>query len=328
MPQTTDITIPAVDWIDVGLISGVKDGIMHNSGGRIVKLVQSITKPDNNSRNGFNLLPNNTYRFLILKQTTLWAKSNINDNIVTIVPQLGSTKSVSSKVVRQAIPPISTTLFAPALQGATSIDLVSSAGFVAGANFRISENGISDTYTYTVPSSPAGNKISIDAPLSKDYSTAAIVEIIEDNMTSVAGTLTNPVIYSITPPNDEDWKLTSFVIELTHAAAGDNADFGDIPSGLINGVVFRGVTDLGDTVNISNFKTNGDIALISKTFEYHNKSGQGAFGTRGYGEITTGIENPDKLFSSPIDSYEILIQDDITSLTSMIVFFKGIARIG
>ena len=328
MADTIILDVPANTWVDVATLSGSLDGVINNSGSSVLKVFESEIKPDDAVSEGAKINPNQSYTYAALSTTAVWIRSATVSGQMSVFPHAGNVSTINQLLSRRLIPDVSTSPSVPIAQGDTSITLVSSAGFVEGGALRIQEAGIFETYTYTITSPVVGNAITVDAPVGRPYSTAAEVIAVEENIASLAGTIANPVIYSLAVPEGEDWVLTSFVFELSHDTAGDNSTFGDISGGLTNGILFRGVDDIGQVANFVNWKTNGDISLSSETFEYTDKAGPGVFGTRGFGTMVSNIADVGNIGGISVRNVQLVVQDDLTTLPLAKLLFKGVARLG
>jgi len=211
--------------------------------------------------------------------------------------------------------------------GDTDVTVDSVAGFSVGDVIKLEEDvsgvGIQEIGVLTI-TIIAGSVLTFDRPISNDYTTAATIERVVTNM-AVSGTLANPVIFQIDPPLGTIWQFTRILISMTHTAAGDDGKFGGIAA-LTNGVSFRATSAAGRTVTYANWKTNGDMSLDMFDVVYTDKAPAGANGTKGRwtftkAEVVAEIDGD----ASPIQQLEVLIQDDLTGLTSFQI--KGQGRV-
>jgi hypothetical protein len=221
----------------------------------------------------------------------------------------------------------STTLNTAATEGDTSliVEVVEdTTGFVVGDEIQLSENGTQEIGLMTITAVAAGTPgtLTIDRPIGNDYTTSAIVLKVISNM-AVSGTLASPQIFEVHAPAGNVWQITRIMVSLVHAAAADDGKFGSITA-LTNGVSIRATTAAGRTVTFANWKTNADIKLDMFNVEYSDKGPAGEFGTHGRwtftnAEVVAELDGD----SSPLQKIEILVQDDLTGLTSFKIRAQG-----
>jgi hypothetical protein len=139
------------------------------------------------------------------------------------------------------------------------------------------------------------------------------------------GTLASPVVFQIDPPLGTVWQFTRLLIAITDGAAMDDGKFGGIPA-LVNGVALRATTASGRVVTYGNWKTNGDMVLDMFDVQYTDKAPAGENGLRGRwtftkSEVVAELDGD----ATPIQQLEVLIQDDLSELTSFHI--KGQGRV-
>lgn len=196
-----------------------------------------------------------------------------------------------------------------------------STGFVIGDEIKIEENGLQEIGILTI-TNVVGNVITLDRPIGNDYTSAAEVVKVLTNM-AVLGTLAAPSIFEVDPPPTAIWQVTRYLISLTHAGVPDDGKFGGIAA-LTNGVALRATTASGITTVFSNWKTNGDMKLDMFNVEYSDKAPAGENGTHGRWTFTTSeiVAELDG-DASPVHKMEILIQDDLTGLSTFKIRAQG-----
>jgi hypothetical protein len=128
---------------------------------------------------------------------------------------------------------------------------------------------------------------------------------------------------AIPPPGIElAMDVTRISMICLSATAPTLADFGDISGGLTNGLTLRRRD--GEYHNIGNGKTNADFATMMYSFDlYQASTGWGQDGFRS--SITFGgQDNFGSVMRLAInEDAEIIIQDDLTSLTSLVILAQG-----
>lgn len=206
-----------------------------------------------------------------------------------------------------------TTLAVASLAGATSITVVDATGFIIGTTFQI-ENGVIET-TFPTVTLVVGNTLTLDRPLDNPFSIGDNVEAVDTNM-AVAGTLLTPIAFRLIPNKNQVWHIVRFLLGMTHSGAADDSKFGDLPV-LPNGVVLRAFNATANQhATFTLWKDNGDLKMDMFDILYSDKAGAGLFGTNGRGSIKLGTGAVPKISGANGDYLEILIQDDLTALTS------------
>lgn len=212
----------------------------------------------------------------------------------------------------------STTLSAESAQGATFIDVVDATGFSAG---DILDIGVEDS-THAEITSIASNRLTLDRPLDHIHPSGEIVFVIIRNLATTLGSLSSPISYMAQPKVGFKWHVNTLIVSLVHSSAGDDSKFGSI-SALTNGVILRGYhADTGKYHTFTNWKRNQDMLLDVSEMIYSSKSGGGLYGTHG-NWLLRSIGVSVELNGTEGDFLEILIQDDITSLSSFLVKVQG-----
>lgn len=225
---------------------------------------------------------------------------------------------------------ISSTLSVAASKGDTSITVASATGFNVGDKLQISDDNGGSTITCFEGTEVTilaivGNVFTIDVSLSNDYTIGTDVKVVQINM-NVNGSLTSPITFSIEPFNTGNdlslWQFTRSLINMTHTAESDDSKFGGILA-LTNGIVLRTVDgSTGSIRNIVNIKTNEDMKLLMYDLIYTDKAGGGKYGTTGRWTFTKA-EFIVELDGRNGDKVELLIQDNLTSLTSFKIRLQG-----
>lgn len=213
-----------------------------------------------------------------------------------------------------------TTFAVDAPAGSTQITLTSATGFAIGDYLTLVNGGTEGVKPFIT--NLVGTVATLDRPLDFSFS---IGDSITKTLVSmnVLGGLSTPQSFKISPDAGDIWHITRILMEMTHATAGDNGLFGDIP-GLTNGVVIRrydGLTGTFSTFTI--WKTNSDIVTDMYDVTYAARSGGGgAYGTNCRGTfLATGAVV--ELNGDNGDYLELLIQDDLTGLASFRVKGQG-----
>lgn len=212
-----------------------------------------------------------------------------------------------------------TTLSGAASEGDTTINVTNAAAFSVGDKIRLEEDPLAEQGILFITAIVA-NAVTLDRPIANDYTTAAEIEIVENNMSLVVGSVASPISYRITPPTGAVWQMTRVLISITSTTAMDDAKFGGIPA-LTNGVVIKGETSVRTAV-VTNWKSNTDMINDMFDIEYSSKAPAGSNGLRGRWTFTKA-EFIIEMDGDNGDFSEILIQDDLTALSTFTIKAQG-----
>lgn len=214
-----------------------------------------------------------------------------------------------------------------ALSAATAIDsytlsVVSGATVTNGTYVCIQEDG--RAFQARVLSGGGTNTLTLDTPLDYPFTTNAIIANREPNL-NVNGSVT-PVLASLAPAPGVKWDITRIILNITDDAEPDDGKFGGIASpGLTKGIVLRKSNGIHHT--IFNAKTNGDLRERAYDVAYSDRANPvtGQYGVsmrRSFGgQDKNGVVI--RLDGDKGDALEILIQDDLTSLSSFRIVAQG-----
>lgn len=161
------------------------------------------------------------------------------------------------------------------------------------------------------------NTITIDSPFDYGFTTGASVFKGVTSMNVDGGT--TPVIFRVSPlsmDSSVQWDITKIIIHIEDDAAMDDTKFGGI-SALTNGVVMRKKD--GTYVHFFNAKDNGALIDYCSIYDYSEKAGGGGYGFRVVkafgGQDNQGVVI--RLAASSSDELQIIVQDNLTTLTDM-----------
>lgn len=175
-----------------------------------------------------------------------------------------------------------------------------------------------------------GDIILLDSPLDFDFNDGDIVISLNKDL-NVDGSVTpqsflitgSPVLFD-TRASDSGSEVrvdvTRFIYQITDGSAMDDTTFGGI-SALTNGLVLR--RNNGVINNIYNIKNNGQFALHTFDRSYSDKAGPGLFGI----VVRSSFAGQDKhgvtIRLGVGESVELIVQDDLTGLSSFRVVAQG-----
>ena len=165
--------------------------------------------------------------------------------------------------------------------------------------------------------------ITIDMPLDFEFTVGSIVSV-GSNAMDVDGSIT-PQIFGIRNPTTADIPLTIDITRLMFSCLAsstvDLSMFGNIADGLTRGIAIRRVD--GTYENILNAKTNADLKGLMYDFDI--QAAQGAQQDGFTGRLTFAGQNKmgAVIRLAANEDLQIIIQDDLTSLTSFSVIAEG-----
>lgn len=190
-----------------------------------------------------------------------------------------------------------------------TITIAAGHGVVVGNTICLRENG---RHYQGVAIVVATNIITLDTPLDYAFTVAADAFRSSENM-AVNGSVTRR-IFKVAPPAGSKWDILGCEFIMTDATTMDDGTFGGLPA-LTRGVVLR----KKDTVykNIFNVKTNGDFAFRCDSVRYADKPPSGSgYGFTAYRTFNTRNEVAIRLDGDLGDEFQVIIQDDLSGLSS------------
>lgn len=207
---------------------------------------------------------------------------------------------------------VTTTLAVDSVVGDYQITVASATGFTIGDYIHINTSSVETTHPKIT--NIVGNVFTLDRRLDKVHNIGDSIEKSIIDMSTTAATMANPVIYWAGPETGTVWHITRIIFEMTHGTAGDFGLFGNLAS-LANGAVLRSRIN-SEYYTFTNWKTNANIKtdMYDVVFDARS-SGGGSYGTSGRGTFTNAGAIV-RLDGSNNDRLELVIQDNITSLTT------------
>jgi len=152
------------------------------------------------------------------------------------------------------------------------------------------------------------------------FSSAAVVFVYDENM-AVDGSST-PKTFGITNYFNQPVDITKILIHITDGTAMDDALFGGITA-LTRGILLRIKHADGTYTNLWNAKSNGQIGELSFNKAYDAKAPSGVYGFSSEivysGQANHGVV----LRLQQMDSIEMIVQDNLTGLSSFNVMIEG-----
>lgn len=167
-----------------------------------------------------------------------------------------------------------------------------------------------------------GLVVTVDTPIDFPYLAGSDVAFASHDM-NVAASAASPQVFGIRlaePPASLQEEIVLDITRVMHSmitsGLGDLSDFGDIPGGLVNGMVLRKKYTDGTFGNITNIKTNGDFTLVAYDFDRFiaGNPGQGVNGSKW--RMTFGGEEKmgTVIRLSAGEDLQWVVQDDLSSI--------------
>lgn len=216
-----------------------------------------------------------------------------------------------------------TTLAVATVVGATQITLASAVGFAVGDQIKIENGGQEPTFPRI--RTLVGAVATLDRPLTLAHAIGADVTKVYTNIAQAGLTTTasvaSPVVFTSHIPVGVIVHVTGMSIVITDNSAMDFTTFGGITA-LANGCV-PSVYSNGVFGTYTNWKSNFDISSDSFPVEYVSKVGGGEFGLSAIYNIKDATEAIVYLDGSLGDRFQLIVQDDLTALTTFRIKLQG-----
>ena len=199
----------------------------------------------------------------------------------------------------------------------STITLTSTTGFTDGTWVCLAEGD--DFYFGTQLGAPAGSVISLDTPIDRDFTTAAVVTPMSYDM-AVDGSSTNVVFQISVPGSTISIDIVRVLGYLQDATAMDDGKFGGVTA-LTSGCYMRQVD--GVISNFWNVKTNNDIALLGFDFTYSSAAPGGSYGARFRITYAGQDKHGVTIRLEPGETLEVVVQDNLTGLEEFNMMAQG-----
>jgi hypothetical protein len=219
-----------------------------------------------------------------------------------------------------------TTLTVATSIGDSTITVAAATGLVDGAMITIADPVSGRYYLGHQVGAIAGLVVTVDTPLDYAYPIASAEVSIGSHNLNVSGTIATPKIFSVRAGEQSDVPttidVTRIIITCVDTTPISMSGFCG-GAALTNGLVLRSVD--GTTQNIFNIKTNQDLMNLAYDFTPQlvagNPPGYDGFVSRltfaGQNKMGVAIR------LGPGEDLEMIIQDDLTGLTSLFVIAEG-----
>lgn len=168
-----------------------------------------------------------------------------------------------------------------------------------------------------------GYNVGVDSPLDFAFGVSDIAELTNVNL-NVDGSVT-PVIFGMNMSGMSDiseWDITRLLASMLGLSPMDDGLFGDLTA-LPKGIMVREKD--GQTKNIFNAKTNGDVKEHAFDLAYADRAPSGQFGM-GFRRSFNGLDKNGvvvRLTTVTNDGLQCIVQDDLTGLVSFKMTVQG-----
>ena len=168
----------------------------------------------------------------------------------------------------------------------------------------------------------ATNTITLDTPINYEFQIGDVVLFRDTKIELADGSLT-PVIYDLpVPPGIVSIDVTRFIFAIECSTEPDDSLFGNLPA-LTNGIVLRHNSVTLGIHNFWNIKKNGDMAAFNYDVTYTDKAGGGLFAVRCLMTYNAQPYHGVTVRLNPGDKIELIVQDDLTDLSTFKVVVQG-----
>ena len=213
------------------------------------------------------------------------------------------------------------TLAADTVPDAYTIELTDATGLVVNQQIGMEQDGgLSDIFFAKILSIST-NTLTIDRPIDKIFATGTTLFWSINPGLNVDGSTTRE-IFIIHNISSTPIDITRLIFSMTDTAAMDDGLFGGQPV-LTRGVVLRKKFADGSFLNYWNAKTNGRLSELMFDLTYSDKAPAGVNGLSA--RLTFGGQNKlgvvIRLHEG--DELQMLIQDDLTGLTTFKITAEG-----
>jgi len=201
------------------------------------------------------------------------------------------------------------------------ITLTADHGVIAGNHIALLEQNEQAELFFGEVLSIATNVLTMDSPLSYAFTPANTTAFKYSHDLVVDGS-TTPIIFNVINFFTDSVDITRCMFHITDGSTMDDALFGSITR-LTRGVVLRKKLVNGNFINYWNIKCNGCLGQIAQIKSYDEKAPAGVYGFSAE-VVYAGPQNYGVTIRlDPGESIELIIQDDLTALSSFEMILKG-----
>ena len=202
----------------------------------------------------------------------------------------------------------------------TTITVDDPTGCVAGTYIGVFNAVGNRSFFATQIGAPSGNVLSLDTPIDFEYQIGDTVACFSREL-DVNGSVT-PQIFNVQVGSGATVSIdiTRIMMHILDSTSMDDAKFGG-GAALTKGIVLRRVD--GDTRNIWNLKTNGEIGLLCYDRRYDDKAPSGFFGLTARNTFAGVDKHGPVVRLNPGDELQLIIQDDLSGLDMFRIMAQG-----
>lgn len=176
-----------------------------------------------------------------------------------------------------------------------------------------------------------GDVLTLDRVVNIDWPASQTFVVINAEM-AIDASVTRQV-YTTYPPYDMEYDITGMHIAIVCQTEPDDSAFGDIADGIAKGMSLRWLNgETGEYVNMGVARTNGQMALFTGgDVQYADKAGGGFYSVRvkaAWREVwgvTVRLRGRSDGLYTPQgrDEFQMIVQDDLSDLLSMLILAVG-----
>jgi len=212
---------------------------------------------------------------------------------------------------------VNTTLLNDESMDSITVNVVNTTGCIPFDAINIIDK---KNYFQALITSITANTITMDMPLDVDFNAVDTkVQCAEWDLSKTDGSIT-PVEFSIQPPKNATWHLTSTVITILDNKEMDSSLFGGIPS-LTNGIIGRFTNE--HKKNLFIIYNNNGFVLRGFDLKYIEKSPAGVFGLNANLNGMDTFGTVINLHGGTYERWGSINQDDLTGLTEVAITVNG-----
>jgi hypothetical protein len=169
----------------------------------------------------------------------------------------------------------------------------------------------------------SGNVVTLDTPIDFKFDIGdPVISTIRNLNIDASG---GPQIFQIQVGGEEapiEVDITRIMIQMTTTGTPEFGDFGDITDGLTKGIVLRRVD--GETRNIWNIKTNGELANLAYDVTFYDPTSPVAVNGIAARYTFAGQDKHGVTIRlKPGDALQIILQDNLSTLLSLRILAQG-----
>lgn len=262
-------------------------------------------------------------RKVFITDETSGETAYVTNNGLDVNVQDQSTVTLDSRMLQASGSPF--TLNASTTAGATTFVATAATGLVAGDAIFFAEGNRSYTGEVSAATGGAPDTVTVRVPIPIVFTASAYVtKVLDDMSASSTGTIASPDIFVVANDGTVSIDVTRILLKMVTTSTPVLTDFGDIAGGLTNGCVLRKFNSANSNYqNIAHWKDNSDIAEYMYDMDILTALGVGNDGLKGRMSFGGQDKHGVVIRLEAGDKLQLLIQDDISALTSFRIMVQG-----